>query len=103
MTYLLRIEGWVNGEECPHAGQYVESFQHDTSDGRGSGAFTPDPRRAMQYATAGGAMNFWRQQSQTHPLRIDGLPNRPLTAATMMIVSMAEAMLLYDVSHGALQ
>jgi hypothetical protein len=91
MTWVLQICGWAANVPCPHLGQFVESFQHDTSDGRGRGDFTADPRRAMQFATAGEALEFWKRQSTTKPLREDGRPNRPLTAAHCSIITLDEA------------
>ena len=39
----------------------------------------------MRFATRGDAMNFWRAPSKTRPTRMDGKPNRPLTALTVEI------------------
>ena len=91
MTYIIRCEGWADGRPCDVLGKYIESFQHHTSDGRGLGTFTPDPRRAMQFATAPEAMAFWKMQSITRPLRSDGKPNRPMTAWHASILPMENA------------
>jgi hypothetical protein len=85
MSFVLQIVGFANGEPCPHAGHYVESFDHDASEGHGFGVFTPDIRGAMQFATAGEAWDFWRRQSRVNRWRPDGRPNRPLTASTVTI------------------
>ena len=90
--YLIRIEGWASGEACPHEGWFVESGNHDAAGGRGYFDFAPDPRRAMQFATSGEALEFWKRQSRVKPLRPDGKPNRPLTAASITILSMKDAL-----------
>jgi hypothetical protein len=84
MTYVLQIIEFANGEPCPHGGQYLKSYM-DTRNGRGFADFTKNPREAMQFATAGEAFLFWKQQSKYKPLRQDGNPNRPLTCSTVEI------------------
>jgi len=81
-AYLIKAEAFANGAPCPHAGQWVETFDHDAFEGRGYGTFTPDPAKAMCFDTGVAALLFWRKQSSVRPLRPDGEPNRPLTALT---------------------
>lgn len=82
---LIRAVGFANGVPCPHEGQYLETFDFEASGGRGYGTFTPHAERALQFATAGDAIAFWRTPSATVPTRPDGQPNRPLTALTVEI------------------
>lgn len=77
--------GFANGVPCPHAGQYLESFDFDAHDGIGEGAFTRDPRRAMLFDDAHAAFAFWRTVSTVRPIRGDGRPNRPLTALSVQV------------------
>jgi hypothetical protein len=84
-AYGIRAVGFSNGVPCPHAGQWLESFNHDTADGLGYGTFTVHARQAMRFATPGDALTFWRRGSRTKPLRPDGRPNRPLTALTVQV------------------
>lgn len=81
MTHVIKILGWANGALCPHINQYVETFDHDAHDGAGYGEFTPDIDKAMKFKSAAEAMQFWNKQSTARPLRPDGKPNKPLTAA----------------------
>lgn len=93
MTHIIRVEGFANGAPCPHAGMYVESGDHEAYGGTGHFEFTPDPRRAMQFATPGEAFEFWRRVPKSKPTRPwDGKPNRPLTAATVTMLTMADAL-----------
>ena len=48
--YIIRAIGFANGVPCPHAGQWLKSFDHDAFDGTGFGEFTPSPVRAMKFA-----------------------------------------------------
>ena len=88
MTYVIKAEGFVTNTPCPHAGQFVESFNHEAVNGRGYGCFTKDIRLAMQFATMGEAIAFWRRVPKNRPTRPDGKPNRPLTALTITIERM---------------
>lgn len=93
MSYVILCLGFSSGDPCPHFGQFVESFDHDGADGRGYGEFTPDPRKAMQFETAGEAFEFWRKRSKKRPNRWygDRGPNRPLTATHATFITMEQA------------
>lgn len=83
-TIILAIE-FANGAPCPHANQWLQSFDHDACDGQGHGEFTLDPDKAMRFSDSAEAMEFWGRQSTVRPLRPDGEPNKPLTALTCAI------------------
>jgi hypothetical protein len=85
MSAVILAVGFANGAHCPHANQWLKTFDHDACDGQGYGTFTPDPEQAMQFDDAAAAMTFWKKQSRVRPLRQDGKPNRPLTALTVVI------------------
>ena len=85
MTYLIRAVGFANGVHCPHAGQWLKTFNHDAQQGRGYGTFTSDPLKALHFATAAAAMQFWAKQSSVNPIRPDGKPNKPLTALSVEV------------------
>jgi hypothetical protein len=87
-TVILAV-GFADKTPCPHANQWLESFDHDAYDGQGYGEFTFDPDRAMRFADTIEAMEFWRKQSTVRPLRSDGKPNRPLTALTIVVETLA--------------
>lgn len=48
--------------------------------------FTERRDLALRFPNMAAAMECWRTQSTRHPLRVDGLPNRPLTAFSVEIV-----------------
>jgi len=56
--------------------------------------FTKDPREAFVYADFVAASEAWRQTSgcRCHGIRKDGKPNRPLTAYTITIMSVEDAL-----------
>jgi len=85
MSYVIRAIGFAGNDPCPHAGQYLEDFDHHTPDGRGFGKFTSDPAKAKQFKATSDAMIFWGTQSTTVPLRPDGKPNKPLTALSISV------------------
>lgn len=83
--YLIKVVAFSNGMWCPHAGQFVETFDHDACDGVGHGTFTADLDKAMAFETFPEAAEFWRKASTIKPTRPDGKPNRPLTCASVEI------------------
>lgn len=91
MTFVLRNGGSVGPMLGEHAGQYLRTY-HDTTDGRGAFTFTPDPREAKQFETMEAALEFWRHQSITRPIRADGKPNRPMTIFHCMVETLEAAM-----------
>lgn len=81
---LMRVIGFAAGGDCPIAGQWLASFDHEAEDGLGAGVFTDDPDKAMRFDTISAALEFWKRQSTTKPLRdTDGRANRPLTCTTV--------------------
>ena len=88
MSYIIRAIAFANGTPCPFAGQFVKSFDFEFGRGRGYGTFTPDPKQALSFTTAGDALTFWRTTSTDYPVREDGRPNRPLTSTTCEIVNL---------------
>lgn len=52
---------------------------------------TPDPAKALRFATTEEAWACWRLQSRRTPHRPDGQPNRPLTAYTITIANAPES------------
>jgi hypothetical protein len=61
-------------------GQYLESFDVEAHDGRGTATWTLDVGSAMKFEDLVSAIEAWQTQSRLRPLREDGRPNRPLTA-----------------------
>lgn len=85
MSVRMKVVGFANGDACPIADQYLETFDFEAYDGQGYGTFTFDPAEAMQFADKAAAFVFWNTRSKTRPTRPDGKPNKPLTATTVVI------------------
>jgi bisphosphoglycerate-dependent phosphoglycerate mutase len=85
MAHLIRAIAFANGMRCPHAGQWLESFDHEAHNGRGYATFTKTAKKAMKFDSFADAMEFWKRQSKVRPKRPDGEPNRPFTALTVSI------------------
>jgi hypothetical protein len=64
-------------------GEYVKSYSPDAHDGRGDATFTNDLAEALKFDDIIAALRFVNQQPVSRPLRMDGRPNRPLTAFTL--------------------
>jgi hypothetical protein len=90
MAFVIRIvdvAGKVTRSNTPKmVGHYVEYYDPEAHKGRGDVKGTLDISRAKQFATGQEAMEFYRQTSRKHPRRLDGMPNRPLTAFTVEIL-----------------
>ena len=84
MRWVIRIIGLANGNECDFANQFIEEYDFDEGE-CGSGLFTHDPKAAKKFDSKTDAFNFLRTQSRSHPLRKDGMPNRPLTGAHVLV------------------
>lgn len=87
MAYVMRAVG----PPCVE-GQYLEWFDLDDHAPNqpypaGYVHFTSTLERALRFDTAKDALDTWKTQSTLSPLRPDGLPNRPLTAFSMEILS----------------
>jgi hypothetical protein len=90
--YVIRIEGCAHPcVRCPY-GQYLVAYDPDGMGGFGLIRTTRDLREAKQFAHFADASALWRSQSTVRPLRVDGLPNRPLTAFTVSIITVEVAM-----------
>jgi hypothetical protein len=85
MKYVIIALGFENGTPCPHAGEYLKSFDHEVYDGQGLGVFTKSLARAKRFDTHEDVFAFWNMQSASRPLRPDGKPNKPLTALSVKI------------------
>jgi hypothetical protein len=95
---VIRVWGPLDGTRTPFDGQYLVEYDPDRSghdpEGRPMLAHvvtTPHVADARTFPTAVEAWACWRQQSSRWPTRPDGLPNRPLTAFTIEVESLAFA------------
>lgn len=85
MSTVILIVGSALGDPCREAGQYLQAYSNYA--GRGIITTTLDKARALRFADLAAALAFWKQTNETHPLRPDGKPNRPLTAFTVTFES----------------
>jgi len=76
----------VHGLDKVAPGSFLASWDVDAFGGLGHAGWTTDPAEAHVFASAAAAMRAWQAQSKVRPLRDDGRPNKPLTAATISIV-----------------
>lgn len=103
---LLRAPWWRDGEEKDRKmfaikiiGKNAWLNRYDPEapgDGRyptGSFDVTFDPKEALLFESPATAIEFWRTQSKTVPLRPDGKANRPLTALAVEVEDIDDAVL----------
>lgn len=83
---LLDPQGTTVIKVCDFDGEpYLSLFDPEFEGGMGLVDTTYDPKQALRFTNSGNAMELWRMQSHTKPLRADGKPNRPLSALTVSI------------------
>jgi hypothetical protein len=59
---------------------YLLSYDLEYADGIGRADLTEDKTVAMTFDSVAEVFEAWKGRSKTHPDRLDGKPNRPLTA-----------------------
>lgn len=72
-------------------GAYLAEYDVERHDGRGFARWTTDVNEAIKFANIHLAMQAWKKQSMTRPLRPDGKPNRPLSAFSVSIEGLTDA------------
>jgi hypothetical protein len=60
-------------------GWYLAAYDPEANDGNGMASWTPDPYKALTFATGIEAAACYRAVPRSRPVRPDGKPNRPLT------------------------
>lgn len=87
---LMKIVGFVDGRPTPFDGQYVVEYNPSREGidpfGRPWGfhlVCTADPQQARVFADLAEFKELWAAVDQRNPVRLDGKPNRPLTAFTV--------------------
>ena len=83
MTVVIKLFPFFEADLAN--GRYLQAADVEADNGRGTVEVTEDIEKAMKFSSSLKAIQFWRQQSKTHPLRPDGKENRPLTAFHAMI------------------
>lgn len=83
----IKLIGLSNGEDTQFDGKFVKLYDpHYCPDGEqydgGKLEVTPNRDEALEFPDAKAAIEYWRQ---SHGIRPDGKPNRPLTAFSVEI------------------
>lgn len=83
----MQVVGFARaGKHCDFAGQYLEWFDPNIPDEcEIMATFTRDLAKAKRFANAADAMIEWGRVRDVDPVRLDGRPNKPLTALTVDI------------------
>lgn len=93
MRYAMGYGGQVMGEalRLPHPPRYLAFFDPESRGGFGTIVWSPDPKLAIGFLSFEDLMKTWKTVPRNHPVRkMDGKPNRPLTAFSIMPVEYPE-------------
>ncbi len=83
---VLKLMGLPDGRPTKFDGWYLKSFDFEAYEGRGNGDWTEDMDEALAFDDLQAAFAFMNTQPECAPLRLDGLPNRPMRATTWQTV-----------------
>lgn len=86
MSTVLRIVCLANGAPSVESGRYIVRADVNSHGGRGWLVTTTDPSKARRFSDQPAAIEYWQRQSTKLPVRMDGQPNRPLTAFTVEVL-----------------
>lgn len=104
MTVVIKIIGLADRHGAsPFDGQFVRDFDpsRDGVDPFGNLMLAhltavADPRLAHHYLSVADAHAEWVRIDSREPVRTDGKPNRPLTAFTVQIMNLDQAIKEFD-------
>lgn len=98
MTYVLKLLSLADGTKTAYDGQYLVSYnpEMDGTDPDGNEMqctikCTTDANGAKTYPSQSAAWAEWTRTSKRAPVRGDGRPNKPLTAYTVEILPLEQA------------
>lgn len=83
MVVVTDFGMWILDGETLDDGQWLASYDVDAHDGLGEAIGTADPGEALRFPDVRAVLEAWKEQSTVEPLRLDGKPNRPLSAFTI--------------------
>ncbi len=93
MSVVVMLVGLATGEPSPYDGQYLTSYDPSRPGQDASGRpmlcilETCDAERhARRFPSVTEAHEYVYRVSESSPVRLDGKPNRPLSAYTIMMV-----------------
>ena len=72
------------GQPRVPVGLYLKSYDPEAHDGEGLADWTPDKADAQVFDSAVEAVRLWKAVPLARPTRPSGVPNRPLTAYTIV-------------------
>jgi hypothetical protein len=86
MSFVLRIQGLVDGTPSPYDGLYLTRFDFDDCEpGQCRLHATAHHTEALRFESMLEALEVWKTVDPRAPLRPDGEPNRPLTAFSVSV------------------
>ena len=99
MSLLMRFteapfqfeDGGPGDDLAHHYGRFLADYDPSGNMGAGTIVSTDDPNKALRFERLEDLLAVWKADSRTHPIRQDGLPNRPLTALNIAPVDAALA------------
>lgn len=94
MSYVIQcagLAGQLLGRGVVQRGTFLQSYDPEAHDGRGTSAWTTDPAAAMTFPDQAAAWDCWMQVPRCRPDRDDGRPNRPLTAFHITVMPLTAA------------
>lgn len=77
---VIRCVSLADGSPGP-ADQFLAAYNNKT----GESVWTNDRAKALKFVDAFTALLLWKSIHEMEPVRLDGKPNRPLTAFTVTI------------------
>lgn len=89
IIHVVGLAGFISGPEAPPdpTGQYVETYDPEAFGGLGDVTTTTDPAKAARFPDTVTALHTWQIAPQNRPMRLDGRPNRPLSAFSIEVVT----------------
>jgi hypothetical protein len=91
MATVMQLWGDAMGQPLPADGQYLQDFDFEAHDGQGEITMTPNIEDAKGFPSFVEAHAFWKRSPECRPVRLDGKPNRPLTATTWQFINRDDA------------
>ena len=86
MSFVIQCWGYANGFRSDFDGQYLKSYEPNGDPAFGLGEWTNNISEAIKFETLDEALSKWKKERTVNPIkRIDGKPDRPLTAFNIEI------------------
>ena len=96
--FVMQIVGLVDGNSSAFDGKFLMEYDPEREGVSPDGlpmlahiAVTLDPDDALTWERGSEALEEWKRVSVRWPRRLDGQPNRPLSAFTVEVMSLEKA------------